>query len=224
LGSVVLTVFPQAPEDPAEENNNSIGIRVQYGSFASLLPGDGEAPERRWWERNVPELCRNCAVLKLAHHGSRNGTDARWLELVQPALTVASVGRSNIFGHPSPQTIALLDRLGIPFLRTDQDGTVTIASDGRRWWLVGHEIAARGPPAGKAPARPDRSEKPKSAGRRININTASQAELEALPGIGPVIARRIIEGRPYRSVEELERVKGVGRKRLEEIRLLVTVE
>jgi competence protein ComEA len=50
------------------------------------------------------------------------------------------------------------------------------------------------------------------------------AELEALPGIGPVIARRIIEGRPYRSVGELDRVKGIGKKRLEEIRLHVTAE
>jgi competence ComEA-like helix-hairpin-helix protein len=59
---------------------------------------------------------------------------------------------------------------------------------------------------------------------RINVNTASQAELEALPGIGPVIGRRIVEGRPYRSVEDLDRVKGIGSKRLEEIRPLVTAE
>jgi DNA uptake protein ComE-like DNA-binding protein len=39
-----------------------------------------------------------------------------------------------------------------------------------------------------------------------------------------VIARRIIEGRPYRSVHHLERVKGIGKKRLEEIRPLVSVE
>jgi competence protein ComEA len=39
-----------------------------------------------------------------------------------------------------------------------------------------------------------------------------------------VIARRIIEGRPYRSIEELDRVKGIGKKRLEEIRPLVTAE
>jgi competence protein ComEA len=58
----------------------------------------------------------------------------------------------------------------------------------------------------------------------IDIDTTSVAELEALPGIGPVIARRIIEGRPYRSVDDLERVKGIGRKRLEEIRALVTAE
>jgi competence protein ComEA len=90
--------------------------------------------------------------------------------------------------------------------------------------VVGHQIAGRGPP-GKARARPDRSEKPRPApAGRINVNTAPAAELEALPGIGPVIARRIIEGRPYRSVEGLERVKGIGKKRLEEIRAMVTVE
>ena len=80
---------------------------------------------------------------------------------------------------------------------------MTIETDGRAWRVVGHDIAARGPPE-KARAKPDRSEKPRPGGGRININTASQAELEALPGIGPVIARRIIEGRPYRSVEELD--------------------
>jgi competence protein ComEA len=56
------------------------------------------------------------------------------------------------------------------------------------------------------------------------VNTATVAELEALPGIGPVIARRIIEGRPYRSVEELDRVKGIGKRLLEEIRPLVRAE
>jgi competence protein ComEA len=46
------------------------------------------------------------------------------------------------------------------------------------------------------------------------------AGLDALP----VIARRMIEGRPYRSVEEWERVKGIGRKRLEEIRPRATAD
>jgi competence protein ComEA len=63
----------------------------------------------------------------------------------------------------------------------------------------------------------------KSSGRVVKVNTATQEELEALPGIGPVIARRIIEGRPYRSADDLERVKGIGKKRLDEIRSLATV-
>jgi DNA uptake protein ComE-like DNA-binding protein len=162
-------------------------------------------------------------VLKLAHHGSRNDTDARWVALVKPELAVASVGGSNIFGHPSPQTITLLDRLGIPLLRNDRDGTVTIQSDGRRWRVVDPEIAARGPPDRKAPAKPRRDSTPKPVGR-INVNTATAAELESLPEIGPVIAGWIIEGRPSRSVDDLERVKGIGKKRLEEIRPVVWVK
>jgi len=59
--------------------------------------------------------------------------------------------------------------------------------------------------------------------RLIDVNSASQKELEALPGIDPVIARRIIDGRPYRTVEDLLRVKGIGEKRLAEILPYVTV-
>jgi DNA uptake protein ComE-like DNA-binding protein len=100
---------------------------------------------------------------------------------------------------------------------------VTIESYSRGWRVVGHAIAARGPPARKGRSRSKHDDLPRPAGR-IDVNTPTQAELEALPGIGPVIARRIIEGRPYRSVEELERVKGIGPRRLEEIRPLVTAE
>jgi competence protein ComEA len=56
---------------------------------------------------------------------------------------------------------------------------------------------------------------------RVSLNTASQAEIESLPGVGPTLARRIIENRPYRSVEELERVKGIGPKLLERLKPLV---
>lgn len=44
----------------------------------------------------------------------------------------------------------------------------------------------------------------------VNVNNATQAELETIPGIGPALARQIIAGRPYSKVEELERVRGIG--------------
>lgn len=56
----------------------------------------------------------------------------------------------------------------------------------------------------------------------IDVNTASQSELESLPGIGEVYAKRIIEGRPYRSVNDLTRVKGIGRKTLDKFKDMVT--
>lgn len=64
-------------------------------------------------------------------------------------------------------------------------------------------------------------------GGLVNINTATQEELESLPGVGPVTAQRIIEYRnrvgTFRSVEELEKVKGIGPKKLEQLRRYVTV-
>jgi beta-lactamase superfamily II metal-dependent hydrolase len=146
LGSVELTVFPKAPEDRREENNNSIGLRLQYGGFSVLLTGDSEEDERRWWIEGHPELVRNCTILKLAHHGSHNGTDARWLKLVNPELAVASLGRGNSYGHPHSETLSLLRRAGIPLLRTDEVGTIRIESDGRGWKVVRPDLARSGKP------------------------------------------------------------------------------
>jgi len=61
-----------------------------------------------------------------------------------------------------------------------------------------------------------------SASRRIDVNTASAAELELLPGIGPTLARRITDFRdrsgPFRTIESLQRVRGIGPKTVEKIR------
>jgi len=60
----------------------------------------------------------------------------------------------------------------------------------------------------------------------MDVNRASQEELQTLPGIGPVLARRIVDrrtARPFRDVEELTEVKGIGEKRLARLRPLLTV-
>lgn len=52
---------------------------------------------------------------------------------------------------------------------------------------------------------------------------ATEDELQTLSGIGPVLARRIVSGRPYREVDELVRVKGIGPKTIERIRPYVVI-
>lgn len=45
---------------------------------------------------------------------------------------------------------------------------------------------------------------------RVDINTATSLELQEITGVGPVISQRIIEARPYSSIDDLKKVKGIG--------------
>ena len=66
-----------------------------------------------------------------------------------------------------------------------------------------------------------------SGGGLVDLNAAGVAELDALPGIGPVLAQRIVDHRseqgPFRSVEELDDVPGIGPAIAAELAELVTV-
>jgi competence protein ComEA len=55
-------------------------------------------------------------------------------------------------------------------------------------------------------------------GTKININTADKATLESLPAIGPVKAQAIIDGRPYKSVEDIMKIKGIKQKTFDAIK------
>ena len=65
-------------------------------------------------------------------------------------------------------------------------------------------------------------------GGKVNINTADQKALEALPGLGPAKAKAVIEHREkngaFKSVDDLKNVSGIGEKTLEEVKDKVTVE
>jgi hypothetical protein len=58
----------------------------------------------------------------------------------------------------------------------------------------------------------------------VNVNNATQQELETIPGVGPVLARQITAGRPYATVEDLERVRGIGHFTMNSMRPYVKVE
>jgi len=73
-----------------------------------------------------------------------------------------------------------------------------------------------------------RNSRKSSLQRTININIATKQELMHLPGIGEAYAERIIiyrdDNGPFTSVEQLEKVKGIGKKKLEQLRPYVTLK
>ena len=128
VGSVTLRVLPPSGVD-ASQNNNSVGIEVAYGRFRELLTGDSEQPELAHWI--AAGEAKPVAVLKVAHHGSWNGTTNAWIDITHPAVAVISVGRDNRYGHPSPAVERLWARVATIY-RTDRVGTieVTVTPDG----------------------------------------------------------------------------------------------
>ena len=96
-------------------------------------------------------------------------------------------------------------------------------------WPVPQETTPPVPIVQPAPvAQPVAAASPAKVESKIDINHANAAELQALPGVGPVLAQRMVEWRKvhgrYRTVEDLQEVKGIGKKRLEQMRSFVTVK
>lgn len=121
-----------APYDAVYDdfNDTSYMLRVRYGNTAVLLTGDTTEVGERLALKAQPNGYFKADILKVAHHGSSDGTFEEFLEAVSPAIAIICVGADNAYGHP---TQALLDRLlerGITIYRTDEDGTISFLLDG----------------------------------------------------------------------------------------------
>ncbi len=114
-------------------NNDSLAFRVAYGSRSFLLTGDMERPMETIALGKPGSL--HADVLKVGHHGSRTSTTPPFLDAVSPSIALISAGFENSFGHPHPDVIRRLEARRAAILRTDLDGLVTAATDGRRLWF-----------------------------------------------------------------------------------------
>jgi len=88
-------------------------------------------------------------------------------------------------------------------------------------------VPAATAPAAAAPAKAAKAEKAAPAklapGEKVNINTAPKEKLDALPGIGPVKAQAIIDGRPFTKPEDIMKVKGIKQGEYNKIKDTITV-
>ena len=149
-----------------------------------------------------------------------------------PALVVHAAGAvlsPGVVRLPAGARVAdLLAAVGGPAADADLDRVNLAAplADGQRVWFprLG-ELAPPPVPGEGGPAPPDGAAA--AAAGPLDLNAATAEQLEALPGVGPTIAAAIVEHRertgPFRAVDDLLDVAGIGPSRLEQLRPLVTV-
>lgn len=84
---------------------------------------DIETEQKLVWQKLLTE---KVDVLKVSHHGSKNGTSEELLEILKPTVAVISVGEKNRFGHPTKEVLARLKEKEIEVWRTDVVGEVHV--------------------------------------------------------------------------------------------------
>ncbi|HUF46933.1 MAG TPA: DNA internalization-related competence protein ComEC/Rec2, partial [Vicinamibacterales bacterium] len=147
IGGVRLDVLhPPEPdwERRAVRNDDSVVLRISFGSVEVLLSGDAGMEFESAFDPDRP--ARVATILKAGHHGSRSSSGDAFLSRVAPDIALVSAGAANSFGHPHPEVIARLGQARAEVFRTDRDGAITIETDGarvdvrtwtgRRWRLV----------------------------------------------------------------------------------------
>ena len=109
-------------------NNNSVAFILQYKHFRMLFTGDaGAEAEQRFLNEGID---LQADVLKVGHHGSAYSSSPAFIAAVHPRDAIISVGRHNMFGHPAPSTLETLQRFGVGVYRTDENGAVTVTTNG----------------------------------------------------------------------------------------------
>lgn len=196
----IIVLHPDALT--ANTNNNSLAMRLQFGEVSFLFTGDAEQQAENAILNSGANI--QAKFLHLGHHGSNTSNTPEFIQAVNPEIAIYSAGVDNSYGHPDAEVIDRINMSNIPLYGTDTHGTIIIETDGKTYTVMTNK-------QGTLPRQP--------AGQScLDINTASEEKLQEITHIGPALASALIKLRPYRSVDELTNVKGIGPGRLHDIK------
>ena len=122
-----VVLYPGEQEKIAEPNAGSLVLFWKWEGIRAMFTGD--LPEEK--ERELLQDLSACEILQVGHHGSATSTCREFLEQVQPSLAVISCAVKNRYGHPSPDTVGRLKKVGCEIRYTMKSGAITIKKRGK---------------------------------------------------------------------------------------------
>ena len=115
--------FEVLPGEGSQINNSSIAMLITTPDWSVFTAGDLVPPA----QHEILGSVRTVDIYKVCHHGSKY-QDEQLMSALSAQIAVISVGAKNSYGHPAPETIAALTRLGTQVVRTDLDGAIAITA------------------------------------------------------------------------------------------------
>ena len=117
-------LYPTNNNDSEDVNDRCLVLYYEDENFSAFFGGDISSEVE---EQLVSAgKCRQTDVLKASHHGSKYSNSDVLLHALHPRLTIASAGKKNRYGHPSPEAIARVDESGSTFYSTIDYGRIRV--------------------------------------------------------------------------------------------------
>jgi competence protein ComEC len=123
IGSVSLRILAPVSSDDSQ-NNNSVGVILEFGKFRAVFTGDSELKEMDVWLKNgqIPAT----TIIKVPHHGSVDATSLELVKTAKARVAVISVGAVNAYQHPSADVARMWATGGAIVYRTDLHGDIEV--------------------------------------------------------------------------------------------------
>ena len=117
----------------ADVNENSIVLKVTYGSVSYLLTGDAEEKAEEYILSTKADI--DADILKAGHHGSSSSSTKSFLAKVTPDVITISCGEDNDYGHPHIEALENFAKFTTAekIFRTDIDGDIVVTTDGTEY-------------------------------------------------------------------------------------------
>lgn len=130
LGDANVTIAVLTPDgkNRGDIHDNMLTIRVTYRDVSCLFAGDMEDDLEQTVVASGAPI--ESEILIVGHHGSSTSSSTPFLTVVDPEVAIISVGADNSYGHPDAGTLKRLVATGATIYRTDEDGTITVTTDG----------------------------------------------------------------------------------------------
>ena len=125
LNDRFLFLWPVKDYFSSEDNDYSHLLLFQEDDFKALFTGDASPKILNFIVRtNYIDFIKNINLLKIPHHGSKNGLTKNFLSISNPKIAVISVGKNNAYGHPVKEVLEMLKAKNIKIKRTDEEGNI----------------------------------------------------------------------------------------------------